>query len=151
LNAKEKIIILTVYTPVRTLNHTKSEPQKAEDILQKVSIPGLHIIANFHTGFTERLLDYSAFKSFVELLMEEFNLISIGEVYHNFPNGGFTGVVCATEAHLSVHTWPEQRFLTFDVFLSSYLKDNRVTTFAIYQAIQEFFQARVGFEQVIAR
>jgi S-adenosylmethionine decarboxylase len=133
------------------LNHANPEPQKAEDILQKESIPGLHIIANFQTSFKERLLDYHAFKSFVELLMEEFNLTSVGEVYHNFPGGGFTGVVCLTESHLSIHTWPEQRYLTFDVFLSNYLKDNRVTTNAIYQAIQEFFQAKVVFEQIIPR
>jgi S-adenosylmethionine decarboxylase len=151
LNAKEKIIILTLYTPVQTLNQTTPEPQKAEDLLQKESIPGLHIIANFQTAFKERLLDYQAFKSFVELLMEEFNLTSVGEVYHNFPGGGFTGVVCLTESHLSIHTWPDQRYLTFDVFLSNYLKDNRVTTYAIYQAIQEFFQAKVVFEQIIPR
>jgi S-adenosylmethionine decarboxylase len=133
------------------LNHASPEPQKAADLLQKESIPGLHIIANFQTSFKERLLDYQAFKSFVELLMEEFNLTSVGEVYHNFPGGGFTGVVCLTESHLSIHTWPEQHYLTFDVFLSNYLKDNRVTTNAIYQAIQEFFQAKVVFEQIISR
>ncbi|RAV97980.1 adenosylmethionine decarboxylase [Pseudochryseolinea flava] len=114
-------------------------------------MPGLHIIANFKTTYKSRLLEYSAFKSFVLLLMEEFNLTSVGEVYHNFPNGGFTGVVCLTESHLSIHTWPEQDYLTFDVFLSNYLKDNRVTTEAIYKAIQGFFQAKVVFEQVITR
>jgi S-adenosylmethionine decarboxylase len=151
LNAKEKIIILTTYTPVPTLNPTRPEPQKAEDVLQKEIIPGLHIIANFQSGVTERLMSHKTFKSFVELLMEEFNLTSVGEVYHDFPNGGFTGVVCLTESHLSIHTWPEQNYLTFDVFLSNYLRDNRVTTQAIYQAIQEFFQAKILFEQIISR
>lgn len=133
------------------MNPTRQEPQKAKNVVQKETIPGLHIIANFHSEVTDRLMSYNTFKSFVELLMEEFNLTSVGEVYHDFPNGGFTGVVCLTESHLSIHTWPEQNYLTFDVFLSNYLKDNRVTTQAIYQAIQEFFQAKVVFEQIISR
>lgn len=133
------------------MNLTNSEPLQAGEVLQKDIVPGLHIIANFQSGIAERLTDYKTFKSFVELLMEEFSLTSVGEVYHNFPNGGFTGVVCLTESHLSIHTWPEQQYLTFDVFLSNYLRDNRVTTHAIYQAIQEFFQAKVVFEQIISR
>jgi S-adenosylmethionine decarboxylase len=133
------------------LNPINTEPHSTADVLNREAIPGLHIIANFKSSYKARLLEYSAFKSFVQLLMEEFNLTSVGEVYHNFPNGGYTGVVCLTESHLSIHTWPEHDYLTFDVFLSNYLKDNRVTTQAIYKAIQGFFQATVTFEQIITR
>ena len=78
-------------------------------------------------------------------------LRKIGEVYHNFPGGGYTGVVCLTESHLSIHTWPERNYVTFDIFLSNYLKDNRPVTRRVYKATQEFLQADVLFEQIIDR
>ncbi len=116
LNAKEKIIILTTYTPVQTLNPTRPEPQKAEDVLQKETIPVFTSSQTSIPELRERLMSHKIFKSFVELLMEEFNLTSVGEVYHDFPNGGFTGVVCLTESHLSIHTWPEQKYLDASMY-----------------------------------
>lgn len=40
----------------------------------------------------------------------------LNEYYHEFPNGGFTGVVALAESHISVHTWPEKGFVAFDIF-----------------------------------
>lgn len=115
------------------------------------SIPGLHIVANFSVVDTEKICTHAAFKAFVEKQIDVLGLSKIGEVYHDFPGGGFTAVVCLTESHLSIHTWPEQHYITFDVFLSNYLKDNRATTRRVYAAVQEFFQAEVRFEQIIDR
>lgn len=114
-------------------------------------IPGLHIIANFQTHDSSKLKDYSAFKTFIESQIHELGLTSVGEVYHNFPGGGYTAVLCLTESHLSLHTWPEHNYLTFDVFLSNYLKDNRNTTQALYEAVKHFFDAEVVFEKLIER
>ena len=112
---------------------------------------GLHIVANFNVADSLRLTEHNSFKNFIDLLITEFGLSKVGEVYHSFDNGGFTGVVCLTESHLSIHTWPEINYLTFDVFLSNYLKDNRATTRAIYSAVKDYFQATVTFEQIITR
>lgn len=114
-------------------------------------IPGLHIVANFAVADQDKLSHFSSFKSFIDREIDAFRLSKVGEVYHNFPNGGWTGVVCLTESHLSVHTWPEKNYLTFDVFLSNHLRDNRATTTALYQHIKTFFQAVVVFEQTINR
>jgi S-adenosylmethionine decarboxylase len=114
-------------------------------------IGGLHIIANFSCESHAKIREYQSFKDFMEEQITLLSLRKIGEVYHNFPGGGFTGVVCLTESHLSIHTWPERNYVTFDVFLSNYLKDNRPVTRSVYKATQEFFQANVLFEQIIDR
>jgi S-adenosylmethionine decarboxylase len=39
----------------------------------------------------------------------------VGEASAVFPNGAVTAVLLLAESHLSVHTWPEHNFATFDV------------------------------------
>ena len=36
--------------------------------------------------------------------------------FHPFAPTGVTGFVLLAESHLSVHTWPEERFAAFDIF-----------------------------------
>ena len=115
----------------------------------QTSIPGLHIVANFSVPDIAKLGDYHPFQNFINEQIVAFRLSKVGEVYHNFPGGGYTGVVCLTESHLSIHTWPEQHYITFDVFLSNFLRDNRATTEGLYKAAREFFSADILFEQII--
>jgi S-adenosylmethionine decarboxylase len=116
-----------------------------------VSIPGLHIVANFGVTQAEKLTAFEPFQNFISDQISAFNLTQIGEVYHNFENGGYTAVICLTESHLSIHTWPENNYATFDIFLSNHLKDNRVITRSLYTKVKEYFAATVLFEQIIER
>jgi S-adenosylmethionine decarboxylase len=115
------------------------------------SIPGLHIVANFQVADLHKITSFSPFKKFIESQILKHNLCSVGEVFHDFPMGGFTGVVCLTESHLSIHTWPENNYVTFDIFLSNYLKDNRAITQLLYDSVQKYLNATVLFEQIIDR
>ena len=36
--------------------------------------------------------------------------------FHRFPPNGVSGVVVISESHLSVHTWPEARYLALDIY-----------------------------------
>ena len=114
-------------------------------------IPGLHIVANFGVDNALKLGTFNSFKAFITDQIRKHNLQDVGSVFHNFEGGGYTAVVCLTESHLSVHTWPENRYVTFDIFLSNYLKDNREITRRLYEAVKEYFNATVLFEQVIDR
>lgn len=108
-------------------------------------------MANFRVQDLKKLNQSQVFKSFIDVQIGNFGLSKVGEVYHDFENGGYTGVVCLTESHLSIHTWPERNYLTFDVFLSNYLKDNRPITEGLYEAVKGFFGADVLFERMINR
>ena len=37
---------------------------------------------------------------------------------------GITGVIIVSESHLTVHTWPERKFVNLDVFFCNYTRDN---------------------------
>jgi S-adenosylmethionine decarboxylase len=124
---------------------------KSQKLTNSGPIPGLHIVANFKTATSTKLLRYEAFRDFIVKEVQDSKLCQVGEVFHNFDNGGYTAVVCLTESHLSIHTWPENNYITFDIFLSNYLKDNRSVTQNLYDRVKEYFSAVVLFEQIIER
>lgn len=113
--------------------------------------PGLHIVANLTSTRQPLLVASAEFKKLIDSLIKKYELNNLGEVYYDFPTGGFTAVVCLAESHLSVHTWPEKNFITFDVFLSNYLKDNRNITEALYHAVCDFFEAEILEEHFLKR
>ncbi|MFC5408567.1 S-adenosylmethionine decarboxylase family protein [Larkinella bovis] len=94
--------------------------------------PGLHILATFEAPFST-LTDADGCRTVFERLVQELELVKVGEVYHGFPNGGFTAVLCLTESHVSIHTWPESGLATFDVFLSNFQNDNTAKVRRFYE------------------
>jgi S-adenosylmethionine decarboxylase len=122
-----------------------------KEAIKSTPIPGLHIVANLAVADIPKLVQSEQFGNFVLDLIAKHNLQLVGKVFHEFDKGGFTAVLCLTESHLSIHTWPEQAYLTFDIFLSNYLKDNRETTRNIYEEVVEFFKGEILFEQIINR
>ncbi|MBD1385046.1 S-adenosylmethionine decarboxylase [Mucilaginibacter rigui] len=103
--------------------------------------PGLHILAEFSAADIAFFSASAPCKLFFDNLISRYSLEKVGEVYHDFDGAGFTGVVCLTESHLSIHTWPEFNLATFDIFLSNYQKDNSEKVRAIYHEILSFFEA----------
>jgi S-adenosylmethionine decarboxylase len=126
-------------------------PEQSELVTEKSQINGLHIMANFNVTDKHRLIDSKSFKSFIDLLIDEFKLSKVGEIYQELSHGGFSGVVCLEESHLSIHTWPEFHYLTFDVFLTNSTLDNQPTTHAFYHSVRHFFGANVNFVQFVNR
>ena len=112
--------------------------------------PGLHILATFSSS-PEQLNDASACKKLFDGLIDRLLLQQVGEVYHSFPGGGFTAVVCLTESHASIHTWPEFNLATFDVFLSNFNNDNSEKVREFFLRTVQFYNATVISKQEIFR
>lgn len=111
--------------------------------------PGLHIVATFSCDKT-LLCDADGCGHFFRLLVEMLELQEVGAIFHTFPEGGFTGVICLTESHVSIHTWPEFGLATFDVFLSNYRKDNSEKVRSFYKRTLEYFNAtEIKMEEVV--
>lgn len=117
----------------------------------KTYLPGSHLIATLESDQLPLLNTYIAYKNALDELIKEFNLEKLGEVYHNFSPSGFTGVVCLSESHISIHTWPEHEKVNLDIYLSNYLRDNDGTVELLFKKISHFFGATVLFSQKIKR
>lgn len=126
-----------------------SKPLTSTDIVSDT--PGLHIVANLQSSLRKQLTQHAGFRELIETLVQRYHLQNLGEVFYDFPTGGFTAVVCLAESHLSIHTWPEKGFLTFDVFLSNYKNNNRDITRHIYREVCAYFEAQVLEEHFLDR
>lgn len=73
----------------------------------------------------------------------------VGDVFHQFEPQGVTGTVLLAESHLAIHTWPEARFVTVDVYVCNYLVDNTQKALKLYSALKGYFQpGRENFSRV---
>jgi S-adenosylmethionine/arginine decarboxylase-like enzyme len=73
----------------------------------------------------------------------------LGEVEHVFQPEGYTFLFLLSESHLSVHTFPEKKYLSFDLYTCREYEDN--TT---YNCIFDWLLSRLnatGSYQIIDR
>jgi S-adenosylmethionine decarboxylase len=113
--------------------------------------PGSHILAELKVNDPAALLNYQSFKDLINDTIQKLGLEKVGEVYHQFENAGYTGMVCLTESHISIHTWPEYNIVTYDVFLSNFKRDNTEKVHAIHQQIQLLFKGELIRETELKR
>lgn len=114
-------------------------------------ITGLHIVGQIRTIADEKLKSESMFKSFLSKIIQGHKLQELGSYYFTFKEGGgFTGVVCLIESHIAIHTWPELQYITLDVFLCNYNKNNEETCRSVFSDICEYFMPiSISKEEII--
>lgn len=88
---------------------------------------GLHLTADLR-GCDVKLTvmtDAAALREACVAAVMQSGLAPVGELFHRFPGpGGVTGVVLLAESHLAVHTWPELKSVTLDVYVCNHGSDN---------------------------
>lgn len=113
--------------------------------------PGTHIIATLYTTEAALLSSYVPVQQLLDELIHQFSLQKLGEVYHNFPTGGFTAVICLSESHISLHTWPEHKMINLDIYLSNFQRNNDGTVDQLFSELVRFFEATIHQQQIITR
>lgn len=113
--------------------------------------PGKHLIATLHSTHSASLQKYQHCKALIDQLIEQHQLQKLGEVYHNFSPAGFTAVVCLSESHLSIHTWPEYGKVNLDIYLSNFQRTNDDAVQQIFESLQQFFAGAIVHSQTIIR
>ena len=114
-------------------------------------IPGKHLIATLQTASDESIQTHDSFKDLVNQMIDTHQLVKLGEVYHDFSPGGFTAVICLSESHISIHTWPEYQLINVDVYLSNFQQNNDNTVQAIFENIVHWYAATIVSVQTITR
>lgn len=92
---------------------------------------GLHLTADLHgcRCAPRWLLDADALGRACTDAVRTAGLHPVGQLFHAFPAtgqgpGGVTATVLLAESHLCVHTWPEQRAATLDVYVCNFGADH---------------------------
>ena len=66
------------------------------------------------------------------------NATIITDVFHTFNPHGISGVVVIAESHVAIHTWPEHRCASVDIFSCS----NKMNPEVIEGFLKDVFRAR---------
>lgn len=91
---------------------------------------GLHLTADLHQCACDVrwLTDAEFLGRHCTAAVLEVGLQAVAQLFHTFPAtahgpGGVTATVLLAESHLCVHTWPEQRAVTLDVYVCNFDSD----------------------------
>jgi S-adenosylmethionine decarboxylase len=109
---------------------------------------GLHLIADLRECAGAALDDVDALRALCRGVVAEAGLRSVGEVFHPFVDDagrpqGVTGVVLLAESHLAIHTWPELRGVTADVYVCNLGVDNSARAQRVMARLVEAFRPGV--------
>ena len=104
-----------------------------------IEVKGLHIIADlYNCPMSELLTSSDKLRELCVDACREVGLTVLGEHFYQFDgakgqhDGGATGAVVLAESHLAVHTWPERRAATLDVYVCNFTSDNTRKAESLY-------------------
>lgn len=72
-------------------------------------------------------------------LVRRAGLTSLGHYFHGFDGRGISGTIIVSESHVSVHTWPDARYVSLDVYVANYSDDNRAKARRLFDGLVELF------------
>ncbi len=120
---------------------------------------GLQLCADLHgcEALRPAMTDADALRRLCVDAVRAVGLSAVAERFHGFEPvrpgepAGVTGVVLLAESHLAVHTWPEQRAVTLDVYVCNLGGDNSAKARALLQHLQQAFAPSRAEVQEIQR
>ncbi|OIO53991.1 MAG: adenosylmethionine decarboxylase [Alphaproteobacteria bacterium CG_4_10_14_0_2_um_filter_63_37] len=119
-----------------------AQPVEAVPQVEQLSV-GLHLIGDLYEcqGEDRYFFDADFLRDFCVEQVQTAGLTVVGNYFHQFgEDGGVTGVVVLAESHLSIHTWPEKRYVTLDVYVCNYTSDNRAKARRLFNSLVATYQ-----------
>lgn len=77
---------------------------------------GRHMIVELYGCDTEILNDVAQVELFMKEAAQLCGATILKTAFHKFNPHGISGVIVIAESHLTIHTWPEYRYASVDVF-----------------------------------
>jgi S-adenosylmethionine decarboxylase len=119
---------------------------------------GLHLTADLHGCRCDAqwLTDAALLGAHCVQAVNQAGLQSVGQLIHTFPAshqgpGGVTATVLLAESHLCVHTWPEIRAVTLDVYVCNFGGDHSTKAHALMRALLGLFDAETVQQHSLLR
>lgn len=111
---------------------------------------GLHLVAELYDCRCDPavLTEVERLRALCLAVCSTPGLTPVGQAFHQFKEGeclcGATGAVILAESHLAVHTWPEMRAVTLDLYVCNFSQDNsHAARDAFSRLLQAFCPARI--------
>jgi len=108
---------------------------------------GLHLTADLYRCRCEAawMTDAQKLGAWTRQAVEAVGLQVVNELFHTFPAtdkgpGGVTATVLLAESHVCLHTWPEEKAVTCDVYVSNFSGDHSAAARNLMEALVQRFQ-----------
>ena len=108
---------------------------------------GLHLTADLYQCRCDAawLTDAQALGPWCVQAVQSAGLQVVNQLFHTFPAtdkgpGGVTATVLLAESHVCLHTWPEQRGVTIDVYVCNFGGDHSDKARGLMNALVDRFQ-----------
>lgn len=119
---------------------------------------GLHLTADLHQCACDAawLLDAERLGQRCLQAVAAAGLQGVAQLFHSFPAtplgaGGVTATVLLAESHLCIHTWPEQKGVTLDVYVCNFGGDHSAKAVALMDTLIALFEPRAVQRQRLSR
>ena len=119
---------------------------------------GLHLTADLHDCHcaNQWFVDAKALGAACRNAVAAAGLHPVGELFQSFPAtasgpGGVTATVLLAESHLCVHTWPELRAATLDVYVCNVGADQSPAARALMDCLVSLFQPQRSERNALQR
>ena len=114
---------------------------------------GTHIIADFYGCELSSPIfrDRNKLKKLFSKLIKKHKLKELGSYYHFFRNHSFTAVIAISESHISVHTWPEDAYVSIDIFACNYSQNNSKNANNLLKDFRAVFLPKKVIKKVVKR
>ena len=119
---------------------------------------GLHLTADCFDCLCpiELLLSPAPLQQLLTELTQEAGLTVVGDRFFPFTHedgsaAGVTGTLLLAESHLAIHTWPERRAVTLDLYVCNFNNDNSDKARYIVDKLLAVFQAQDVCRQELHR
>lgn len=108
---------------------------------------GLHLTADLYQCRCDAawLTDPVKLGDWCVKAVDAVGLQAVNHLFHAFPGagskpGGVTATVLLAESHVCLHTWPDERAVTIDVYVCNFGDDNSAKARGLMYALVNRFQ-----------
>ena len=119
---------------------------------------GQHLTADLYNCHCDPvwLLDAAQLGAWCVGAVQASGLQVVNQLFHTFPStssgpGGITATVLLAESHLCVHTWPEVKAVTLDVYVCNFGGDHSAKAQTLMRMLIERFDPERAEQQTLAR
>ena len=77
---------------------------------------GFHIIAELYGCPEEKISWAKSLQKMLNKVVQKSKLDQVGESFYQFNPRGATGIILLASSHIAVHTWPEYKYVSLDIF-----------------------------------
>lgn len=97
-------------------------------LVREAQYIGYHTIWDIYDCDFQKASYVESVKKILNEIVSDLQLGKVAENYKQFEPIGVTGFILLEESHISIHTWPERRFVALDVFSCRPFEVDRINT-----------------------